>query len=121
MKDKRRRGVLFLAALLPALILAFTGTAENRVIALSRSNAELWILAGGSLTATSDDAMTLPGLNPDAVSLGDMDHVSLESVAALEPDLLILFSDEPAQRALGEAAKGIGIQVLGLDINGFRD
>jgi len=121
MKDKRRRGLFFLAVLLTALSLIFAGTAENRVIALSRSNAELWILAGGSLTATSDDAMTLPGLNPDVVSLGDMDHVSLESVAALEPDLLILFSDEPAQRALGEAAKGIGIQVLGLDISGFRD
>ncbi|MBO7661854.1 MAG: ABC transporter substrate-binding protein [Clostridia bacterium] len=119
MKDKLRRGLLLLAAAL--LFLGTAGKAEERVIALSRSNAELWILAGGRLTATSDDAMDIQGLNPDAVSLGNMDHVSLESVAALEPDLLILFSDEPAQRALGEAARGIGIPVLGLDINGFRD
>lgn len=121
MKDNVKRGLALLAALLLAAGAAPAAEAEERVIALSKSNAELWILAGGKLAATSDDAMEIPGLNPDAVSLGDMDHVSLESIAALEPDLVILFSDEPAQRALGEAAEGIGIPVLGLDINSFSD
>ncbi len=94
---------------------------EERVIALSKSNAELWILAGGKLIATSDDAMEIEGLNPEAVSLGDMDHVSLEAVAALSPDLLILFSTDPAQKALGEAAEGVGIKVYYTNIDGFAN
>lgn len=122
MKDNVKRGMALLIVLLLAMgALPGRAAAEERVVALSKSNAELWILAGGRLAATSDDAMNIPGLNPDAIALGDMDHVSLERIAALEPDLLILFSDEPAQRALGEAAKGIGITVLGLDINSFSD
>lgn len=94
---------------------------KERVIALSKSNAELWILAGGSLIATSDDALDIEGLNTDVVTLGDMDHVSLEAIAALNPDLLILFSTDPAQKALGEAAEGIGLNVYYTNIDGFAD
>lgn len=122
MKENNKRGAALLAALLLALVLGVGGArAEERVIALSKSNAELWLLAGGKLLATSDDVRGTEGLNEDVLFLGDMDHVSLESIAALEPDLLILFSDEPAQKALGEAAAAIGIPVFGLDINTFRD
>lgn len=122
MKENNKRGAALLAALLLALVLGVGGArAEERVIALSKSNAELWLLAGGKLLATSDDVRGTEGLNEDVLFLGNMDHVSLESIAALEPDLLILFSDEPAQKALGEAAAAIGIPVFGLDINTFRD
>ncbi len=93
----------------------------QRVIALSKSNAELWLLAGGELIATSDDAMKIDGITEETVSLGDMDHVSLEAIAALEPDLLIVFSTDPAQKALGEAAEGIGLRVLYTNIDGFDD
>lgn len=94
---------------------------DKRVIALSKSNAELWILAGGTLVATSDDALEIEGLNEDVVSLGDMDHVSLEAVTALEPDLLIVFSTDPAQKALGEAAEDIGLDVVYTNIDGYND
>lgn len=93
----------------------------GRVIALSKSNAELWILAGGSLIATSDDAMDIAGLNSDAISLGDMDHVSLEAVTALDPDLVILFSTDPAQKSLGEACEEIGLNVYYTNIDSFDD
>ncbi len=93
----------------------------QRVIALSKSNAELWLLAGGELIATSDDAMKIDGISEDTVSLGDMDHVSLEAIAALEPDLLIVFSTDPAQKALGEAAEGIGLRVRYTNIDDFDD
>ena len=93
----------------------------ERVIALSKSNAELWLLAGGTLIATSDDALKLDGISEDTVGLGDMDHVSLEAIAALEPDLLILFSTEPSQKALGEAAEDIGITVYYTNIDNFED
>lgn len=63
----------------------------------------------------------MDGLNEDAQFLGDMDHVSLEAIAALSPDLLILFSTEPAQKALGEAAEGIGIHVYYTNIDSFDD
>lgn len=93
----------------------------EKVIALSKSNAELWLLAGGSLTGTSEDAMDLEGISPETVSLGDMDHVSLEAVAALEPDMTILFSTDPAQKALGEAAEGIGLDIFYTNIDSFED
>lgn len=93
----------------------------EKVIALSKSNAELWVLAGGSLVAASEDALEIEGLGEGVVDLGDMDHVSLEAVTALEPDLLILFSTDPAQKALGEAAEGIGINVYYTNIDGFSD
>ena len=93
----------------------------QRVIALAKSNAELWLLAGGTLIATSEDALKLDGINEDTIDLGDMNHVSLESIAALEPDLLILFSTEPPQKALGEAAEGIGISVYYTNIDNYAD
>ena len=94
---------------------------EERVIALSKSNAELWVLAGGSLVATSDDASEIEGLNRDVQFLGDMDHVSLEAVTALDPDRLIVFSTDQAQKALGEAASEIGIPVSYTNIDSFAD
>lgn len=93
----------------------------QKVIALSKSNAELWLLAGGSLIGTSEDAMALAGISPETVSLGDMDHVSLEAIAGLEPDLIILFSTDPAQKALGEAAEEIGLPVFYTNIDSFED
>lgn len=93
----------------------------QRVIALSKSNAELWLLAGGELIATSDDAMEAEAITDETVSLGDMDHVSLEAIVTLEPDLLIVFSTDPAQKALGEAAEGIGLRVLYTNIDDFDD
>ena len=94
---------------------------KKRVIALSKSNAELWLLAGGELIATSEDALVLEGLGENVESLGDMDHVSLEAVAALDPDYLILFSTDPAQKALGEAAQELGIPVRFTNIDNFSD
>ena len=93
----------------------------QRVIALAKSNAELWLLAGGTLIATSKDALKLDGINEDTIDLGDMNHVSLEAIAALEPDLLILFSTEPPQKALGEAAEDIGISVYYTNIDNYAD
>ena len=95
--------------------------APQRVIALSKSNAELWVLAGGTLIATSEDALDIEGIGEGVEDLGDMDKVSLEAVTALEPDLLIVFGTEPAQKALGEAASGIGIPVVFTNIDGYED
>ena len=93
----------------------------ERVVALAKSNAELWLLAGGTLIATSEDAFKLDGISEDTIDLGDMNHVSLEAIAALEPDLLILFSTEPPQKALGEAAEDIGISVYYTNIDNYAD
>ena len=93
----------------------------QRVIALSKSNAELWVLAGGELVGTSEDALNIEGIGEGVEDLGDMDKVSLEAITALEPDLLILFGTEPAQKALGEAAGEIGIPVVFTNIDGFED
>ena len=113
--------VLFLAVLSVSAEESDAESTPERVIALSKSNAELWLLAGGELIATSDDAIELEGIGEDTVSLGDMDHVSLEAVASLDPDLLIVFGTEPSEKALGEAAQEIGIPVVFTDIDGYED
>lgn len=41
----------------------------QKVIALSKSNAELWLLAGGSLIGTSEDAMALAGISPETYGI----------------------------------------------------
>ena len=93
----------------------------ERVIALSKSNADLWISAGGTLIATSEDAIGMNGVGEDVVSLGHMDHVSEEAVLALEPDLVILFSTDPPQKALGEALESVGVNVYYTNIDTFDD
>ncbi len=95
-------------------------TPEN-VVALSKSNASLWLLAGGKLAGTTDDAMGLEGITDDVTDLGDMDSVSAEAVLDLSPDLVILFSTDPSQNALGEQLKDLGLNVAFMNIDNFAD
>ena len=132
MKEVCRRLILRILPILSLLLLSACGQQDvanvkaqtdvpQRVIALSKSNAELWVLAGGSLVATSEDALKIEGMNEDVVSLGDMDHVSQEAIAALDPDLVILFSTDPAQKKLGESLEALGISVQYTNVDGFAD
>lgn len=93
----------------------------EHVVALSKSNASLWLLAGGSLVGTTQDAMDLEGLSDDVTDLGDMDSVSEEAVLDLDPDLVILFSSDPSQNALGEQLSDLGIRVEFMNIDTFQD
>ena len=45
-------------------------SASSRVVALSRSVGELWLLAGGKLVGATDDALDLEGISQDTASIG---------------------------------------------------
>lgn len=90
------------------------------VVAISKSNASMWLLAGGQLAATTEDAMDLEGLSDDTVNLGDMTSVSAEAVLDVEPDLVILFEDNPDQNTLGTQLQDLGVNVDFVNIDNFQ-
>ena len=96
-------------------------SASSRVVALSRSVGELWLLAGGQLVGVTDDAFDLEGVSPDTASIGSLSRPSLEQIVALEPDLVMLTEDLSAHREIHESLDALGIPVLVVDINSFDD
>lgn len=96
-------------------------TADSRVVALSRSVGELWLLAGGQLVGVTDDALDLEGLSEDATSIGSISHPSLEQVVALEPDLVMLTGDMPSHTELRTSLTEAAVPVLTVDIDSFDD
>ena len=73
-------------------------SASSRVVALSRSVGELWLLAGGKLVGATDDALDLEGLSQDTASIGSLPRPSRERSAAIEPDLAMLTEEPSASR-----------------------
>ena len=96
-------------------------SASSRVVALSRSVGELWLLAGGKLVGVTDDALDLEGISQDTASIGSLSKPSLEQIVALEPDLVMLTEDLSAHREIHESLDALGIPVLVVDIDSFDD
>ena len=63
----------------------------QRVAALLGSFAQIWMLAGGQVCATADDAWDDLGLElaEDTVNLGNTKSLSLELLLAAQPDFII--------------------------------
>ena len=72
-------------------------SADSRVVALSRSLGELWLLAGGKLVGVTED------------------------IIALNPDLVLIAPDISAQREVQETLTAAGIRCQAVDINKFSD
>ena len=95
--------------------------ADARVVALMRSIAELWLLAGGNLVGVTDDAFDLEGLSADATSVGTNGKPSLESIVALEPDVVMLSTTIPGQQGIEQPLCDAGIDVYEVEENGFEE
>lgn len=96
--------------------------AEARVVALTRPVGELWLLAGGQLVGTTDDALDLPGLkDQDVTSLGETDAADADDVLSCEPDLVLLPADLPALDRLSHALEKAKVPVLTVDVRSFDD
>ncbi len=70
-----------------------TVTVDNpqRVVACMGSFANIWELAGGTLTGVSSDAYASYGVDSTKVaSVGEYGAISLEGILALDPDFVIL-------------------------------
>ena len=89
------------------LLFIFLGTGlwakEKNVVALSKSLAEMWLLAGGKLSGLTDDALELPECK-NAVSIGSTHTASFEAIISLHLNL-----------------NSLGIQVYVVDVKNFSD
>lgn len=74
----------------------------ERVIALSASFAETWMLSGGSLVGTTSDSHTRKTftLSEDVRTIGTIKDPNSEAIIALEPDLVLLTTEIPSHLAL---------------------
>ena len=96
-------------------------TADLKVVALSGSLADMWMLAGGVLLGVTDDAFDIAELPDSVKSVGSLSKPSTEAIAALDPDLVLLTSDIPAHKKLKEELEGLGYNVRAVDIESFDD
>ena len=115
--------------IIAAVFFAFTATISAKssevktpqnVVALSKSVAEMWLLAGGSLAGTTSDALELPEAE-NAVSIGSLTNASLEAIVALNPELVILTLDIPLHKKLEENLRSLGIKTYVADVKSFSD
>ena len=100
-----------------------TVTSHQRVAALLGSYADIWYLAGGTVCAAPEDAFEdfdLP-LTEDTVNLGATKQLSLESLLAAQPDLVLASTNTAQHLQWQEALEGAGVTVAYFDVSVFED
>lgn len=96
-----------------------TATYE-KVVALSKSIGDMWLLSGGELIGITEDGLDLSGAD-GAVSVGTVTKPSLEAILALEPDLVLLSSELSSHLEIKEKLDSSGIKTVALTVNSFGD
>ena len=98
-----------------------TVDSPQRVACLLGSFAEIWVLAGGEVIAAPDDAWVdyeLP-MAADAVDLGSTKELSLESLFAADPDLVLASVNTEQNLAWREILEGAQIPVAYFEVSDF--
>lgn len=94
----------------------------RRVACLLGSFADVWLLAGGEVAATVDDAWADFGLElPDAVNLGNTKAPSVEKLLEIQPELVIASANTQADLDLMPTLEAAGIPTLYFDVSTFDD
>lgn len=95
----------------------------QRVAALLGSFAQIYMLAGGEVVATADDAWDDLGLelSADAVNLGNTKSLSLEALLASEPDFILASTNTRQNVEWRDTLESIGIPVAYFDVSSFED
>lgn len=96
---------------------------HERVAALIGSFADIWLLAGGDLVATANDAwesMEL-SLGEDVVNLGSIQTPDVEQLIAAEPDLVLASSSTEGDVELMEVLEQAGITVAYFSVADFSE
>ena len=89
-------------------------------MALSKSVAEMWLLAGGEIAATTDDGLELEGATK-AVSVGGLTTASLEAILSVNPELVIMTLDIPLHKKIHTSLRDFGIKTYIADVKSFAD
>ncbi len=100
-----------------------TVKSHERVATLMGSFADIWLLAGGDIVASSRDTWTSfdLGLSEDVVNIGNLLEPDMEQLIAVQPDLVIASANLDAQIELEETLNQAGITVAYFDVNNFDD
>ena len=94
----------------------------ERVAALIGSFADVWMLAGGSVCATAEDAWDDFGLAlPDAVNIGGAHSPNLELIFSVNPDFVIASASTSSNVEMRETLEAAGIAVAYFDVDNFSD
>lgn len=100
-----------------------TVDAPQRVAALLGSFAQVWMLAGGQVIATADDAwedlaLDLPA---DTVNLGSTKQLSMELLLQAQPDFVLASTNTYQNVQWQQALEDMGICVAYFDVDDFED
>ena len=95
----------------------------QRVAALLGSFAQIWMLAGGQVCATADDAWDDLHLNlaEDTVNLGNTKSLSLELLLASQPDFILASTNTRQNMEWQQTLDATGIPVAYFDVADFDD
>ncbi len=93
----------------------------EKVAALLGSFADVWILAGGEICATAEDAWDDFGLELDAVNIGGAHSPSLELLLSSNPEFVIASSSTSSNVEMKETLEDAGITVAYFDVDNFYD
>ena len=94
----------------------------ERVAALIGSFADVWMLAGGSVCATAEDAWDDFGLAlPDAVNIGGAHSPNLELIFSVNPDFVLASASTSSNVEMKETLEAAGIAVAYFDVDNFSD
>lgn len=95
----------------------------DRVVSLYGSFAETWLLSGGTLAGTTEDAVSERGLDlgESVAVVGTVKEPSLEEILALAPDFVILSADIAPQVKLHGALEEAGIAHAYYRVDAFAE
>ena len=95
----------------------------RRVAALLSSFAQIWMLAGGEICATADDAWEdlHLDLSEDTVNLGNIKQLSLELLLSVQPDFILASTNTRQNLEWQQTLEATGIPVAYFDVADFDD
>ena len=95
----------------------------QRVAVLLGSFADMWVLAGGEVIASADDAWDDFQLDmlEDAINLGSTKELNLEKLFEANPDFIIASASTRIDMEWKETLEGSGIPTAYFDVSGFDD
>lgn len=93
----------------------------GKTAVLTESLAQAWLLAGGELSAVTEDAEELLAADADMANLGDVKRPSVETIIAEEIDFLILSASIADHVKLYDTLAQAGITTAYFEIETFQD
>jgi len=94
----------------------------ERVAALLGSFADIWVLSGGEICASAEDAWEDFGLDlGDAVNIGGAHSPSLELLISSNPDFVIASASTASNVEMKDSLEAMGITVAYFDVDHFED